>query len=200
MNLNQLWDKCAYCPRCRDASRVITVSLFPNRVLKDLTFLKSEEALILSSYITIRSLQLHVRHIIDCEKNEFEIAIEEETEREMDADKSTEEKEICQRVDRSDAEFWLDGNCPKCRSHICSNNIPLKMRSKKLKHVGIETETIYLKPYEIVFYPDQDRMEVSKNEKEVLTTSKPITLPLVELDFTDPQEALERLETLLVFS
>lgn len=182
---------------CRSASRVITVSLFPDKTFKGLTFIKSDRALILSSYLTIRTLQLHVRHIIDCENNEFEIGIEEETEREMDADKSTEEKEICQRVDRSDAEFWLDGNCPKCRSHICSNNIPLKLKTRKLKSVGVEEETIFLKPYEMMFYPDQNEMKVGIIAEPL---SKQITLPLVELDFSDPQEALERLETLLVFS
>ena len=169
-----------------------------------MTFIKSDEKLTISSYLTIRNLQLHIQHIIDCEKNEFDIAIEEEAEREMDADKSTEEERVCQKVDRSDAEFWLDGNCPKCSSHICSHNIPLKLKTRKLKSVGIETETVRLKPYEIVFFPDQNKMEVSKKDFSTLTITYPppkrITLPLVELDFTDPKEALEHLKTLLVFA
>lgn len=205
MNLNQLWDKCSYCRVCQDHTHEITVSLFPDRSFKGLTFIKSGNTLTLSSYLKIGTYQLHITHTIDCLNDTFEFSADEETERGMDLDKSLAEEQICYRVDRSYAEFWLDGNCRKCRSHICTNDIPLNLKTRKLENLGIETETIQLKPYEIICHPDRNEMEVSKKENlYTLTITYPppkrLTLPLIELDFTNPKEAIDHLETLLVFA
>jgi hypothetical protein len=136
------------------------------------------------------------------------MVIEDEDDKEMDADKSLEEERLCQKVNRASAYFSMDGNCRTCRSSISSYDISLKMNTKRLEDVCVESETIrLLDQYEVILHPIKEEMEIAKlkpmknkNGEMILLPMRYYTHTLVELDFSNPQRSIDRIQTLITFS
>lgn len=198
--IQDLWTKCLYCPLCQETCRSIEVSAGPDRSFRDTSALKYDNTLHIKTYFKLKQLRYRMQYDINCLTNKFEMSIADESDVEMDADKSIEEERICRKVDRSDAYFWLDGNCPKCSSHICSDDIYLKMKYKKLEDISIESETVkVLDQYEVIMHPSRNEMEIGKLDKMSIFIKR-FTYPLAELDFSNPQKAIERIETIITFN
>lgn len=197
--IQDLWTKCLYCPLCQKSCRSIEVSVGPDKSFRDTTALKYDDTLHIKTYFKLKQLRYRMQYDINCLTNKFEISITDESDAEMDADKSIEEERICRKIDRSDAYFWLDGNCAKCTSHICSDDIYLNMKYKKLEDISIERETIEIfDKYRIIMYPSRNEMDIARLEP-ALIYPKYSTHSLMELDFSNPQKAIERIETIITF-
>jgi len=200
--IQQFWDRCSLCPVCHNR-RVLRASVGPDRFFRDTSFQKEDNVFRIKTYYKWKDLRYCIHFDIDCLTNTFTASFEDQSDQSMDAAMSLEDEKLFKRVDYARPYFWIDGNCHHCeRTAIHTTDIILDMRTMQLIHndIGIERELIYvMNQYEIILRPLQKEMDIGKLIDGGIKMSQYLTCPLVDIDFSNPEQALKRVETLLVF-
>jgi ribosomal protein S27AE len=203
MNIQELWDKCSFCPVCQSGIRLVKHSLAPSTWFGGHSFFKNDNTLLIEAFLKKQCQDQIIRFSIDCQINQFTVGLAVKENQEMDAGVSLEEESAWYHLHRSKPFFWLDANCPKCSSHIHSQDILLNLKTQRLENVEVESETIRLAEYKVDFHPPSNEMDVVRLEPGQKTTyplSRHRTVPMMELDFANQEETLERLRIAMVFS
>ena len=185
--VQELWSYCLYCPICRDTCRDPQVSVGPDDNFQ-IVFSEKEDHIL--SIQCLFKRKTPVTYLVDCLKNTFEIV----------GDDPALQDTYCY--------FYIQSVCRQCdATHTNGTDLELNLESKQVYNIGVEREGIYLlstkDKYHVTFQYDNKTMLVSKCFEEdgmIIDDNRVANLPLVNIDFSKPRKAANRIKTLLVFS
>jgi len=191
--IQELWSYCLYCHICKESHREIEVSAGPTSVgstphIQLIHFEKENN--ILNIQCVYKKI-FNVTYSIDCLNNNFKI-ISNNSE-----------------VITSYCYFEIQSVCHICNStHVQGADLELNRRDGKVYNIGIYSEGTYLlstkEMYHVTMLYSTALMLVSKCFKDedgkIIDDNRVCTLPLVDLDFSNPHKAANRIKTMLVFS
>jgi hypothetical protein len=189
--VQELWSHCLYCPICKDICRDPLVSVGPDDQFQIVFAEKEDHILSVQCLFKKKDKKIHVTYLIDCLKNTFEI----------EGNDSALQNTYCY--------FYIQSDCRRCdATHTNGTDLELNLETKQISNIGIEREGIYLlstkDKYHVTFQYDNNTMLVSKcfedDDGMLIDDNKVARLPLVNLDFSKPRKAANRIKTLLVFS
>lgn len=186
--IEELWLQCEYCHICRDNCRQITVSAGPEDQFALIYYTKEKNKLTLQC---VYKKKFVANYTIDCVENTFTV-----------------------NGNAPDLEniyyyFYIQSVCRQCEAtHFHGSDLELNVKNKTVYNIGVESEGTYLlntkDMYHVTMYYDTSHMMVSKCFKDkdgmILDENKTCKLPIVNLDFSNPQQAAHRIKTMLVFS
>jgi len=183
----ELWAQCLFCPTCQDVCRTLTIYSDVKSISVE-NWAKSDQILSLSALITIPSLKIKnhkAEYIIDGINNTFSTSFKEKS---------------------PELSFQIIAVCEKClKTFTVSSLCVLDTHSSDLYNIGIDKENAILSDdkynYNITLLYYSDKMLVSKyNIDELMSEHDTSYFPLVKLDFSHPNIALNKIKTMLVFS
>ena len=185
--VQELWSYCLYCPICKDVSRDMLVAMRPREQFQ-VVFHEKENHIL--SIQCLYKRKISVTYNINCLDNTFEIVGDP-------------------ALAQTYCYFYIQSDCRKCNASYANGaDLELNLEEKKVSHIGIERESVYLlstkDKYHITMSYHDNSMMVSKcfedDEGMIISDNKVCHLPLVNLDFSKPRKAVHRIKTLLVFS
>lgn len=186
--IQELWSYCLYCPICKDTCREITVAAGPDDNFKLISFIKENHIL---TFQCVFKKTFIANYEINCLDNTFKIIGNNPN------------------LDQTYCYFYIQSICRACNStHVAGTDLELNLEEKSIYNIGIEREGIYLLStkdmYHITMLYLDSRMLVSKCFKDeagvIIDDNRVCTLPLVDIDFSKPRKATQRIKTMLVFS
>lgn len=191
-NLQEVWKHCLFCPLCQDVCRNIHVyPLAKNTSLDNLN--KQDNIIEFDCHTNTtkkssKSMKVHYR--LDAINNSFE----------FDILKPGEDVQV------SNISMEISGGCTKChKTHSISSSFDLDQKSRTIKNFGIDKESVMLfdgnSYYHITTLHYSKQLLVSKCEDDsYLSEGEAISLPFINLDFTNPKAVLTKIKTLLILS
>lgn len=188
--LQELWSYCLWCPVCLDICREVDVSVGPDD-FEVVSFEKENEFLTIRAKYKKDKKSIPITHIINCVSNVFSI------------DCASPELRNFYWY------FYVQSDCRKCNNtYTNSTDLELDTKNKKICDIGVEREGIYLlstkDKYHVTMSHDTNRMLVSKCSEDkdgmIVDNIKVCTLPIVDIDFSKPRKAANKIKTLIVFS
>lgn len=191
-NLKEVWEHCLFCSLCQDVCRNIHVyPLIKNTSLDNL--IKQDNIIEFDCHInnpkkTVKGIRIHYK--LDAVNNSFEI----------DMLKSKEDVQV------PNISMEIFGGCTKCnKTHSISSSFDLEIKSKTIENFGIAKDSVMLfdgnNYYHITTLHYSKQLLVSKCEDDsYLSEGEAISLPFINLDFTNPRAVLTKIKTLLILS
>jgi hypothetical protein len=198
--INQLWDNLLICPFC-NKERKVELSIGPDGVFNLITWDKSKNIITIVFSISIESVLYTSTWKIDCNSNKFGINTKS---------MGSELTSSLPSSEYSNLYFYLYSECNNCNNSF-SNTSDLSISSKeylKIDNIGIEREGWFIKKpehqqyYALVADYQYDKMYFNNVEmfKGIIKKkSKEISLPLLELDFSNHEKLLNKIGTMLLF-
>ncbi len=199
--INKLWDYLSKCQIC-DTNRSIdlTVSLDENFQihLYSSSFFKKKNVLEIKFQSHIEGVIYHSTWLIDCNTNKFGF---NSTSAEMKQTSSLPSSDYLNLY------FYLYADCDQCGS--CANTLDLSISKEEyltICNIGIERETFFIEKndtqcYCLVADHLENKMYASNVEmmkRVVKKRSREITIPLLDLDFSNQQKILNKINTILL--
>lgn len=191
-NLQEVWSHCLFCPVCQDVCR--NISIFP-----------------LTRNMSIEKLNKQNQIIeFDCHVNNSKKSAESmKVHYKLDAINSSFEFEILQPGENmhvSNISMEIFGGCTKCnKTNSISSSVDLDIKRLSINNFGIDKDSVMLfdgnNYYHITILNYSKQLLVSKCEDDsFFSEGEAISLPLINLDFTNPKAILTRIKTLLILS
>ncbi len=186
--IEKLWSYCLYCHICKDNCRQITVSAGPEDQFVLVYFTKEENKLTLQC---VYKKKFIANYTIDCTNNYFTV--------QGDAP----------NLEKLYYYFYIQSVCRQCNAtHFHSSDLELNLEDKTVSNISIEDEGTYLlntkDMYHVTMHYGTSKIIVTKCFKDkdgvIIDDNKVCVLPLVDIDFSNPQQAVHRIKTMLVFS
>lgn len=183
----ELWAQCLFCPVCQDVCRAITInSDLPGVVIENWS--KKEQIVSISVIMTISSLKLKnhkAQYEIDGINNSFTTSFQGKS---------------------PELSFQIVSVCEKClTTFTVSSSCILDVHSGKIYNIGIDKDNAILSDgkhnYSITLLYYSGKMLISKHKIDELVSEHDTSdFPLVKLDFSHPNIALNKIKTMLLFS
>jgi hypothetical protein len=190
-NLQEVWTHCLFCPLCQDVCR--NINIFPLAGISIENLNKKNEFIEFDCHInnskkSAKGLRVHYK--LDAINNSFEFEIR----------KPGENMQI------SNISMEMSGGCNKCKkTYSISSSFDLDIKEQNIKNFGIDKDSVMLfdgnNYYHITILNYSKQLLVSKcDDDSFLSEGEAISLPLINLDFTNPKAILTRIKTLLILS
>ena len=138
--------------------------------------------------------KIAVTYIINCDTNSFELQT-------TDSNSS-----LVEKAKKAYFYFYVHARCNKCDdSYVDSSDIEFDLENKKVYHIQIDREGYFLQnKYHVTVSHEQNMLMVSRleipEEGIRIDNEKVITLPYVNLDFSDILKVVNKIKTLILFS
>lgn len=203
-SVQDLWAHCRFCPICQDMCRDVTIDVGPDDVFTISSFEKQDHILRLECTFRAKKQRYRTVYSVNCLDNTFKVDISEPVHESASSDSY-------KRNDRASAPyffFYIFSDCKKCNSaHTNSSDLELDLLERKVSNIGIEREGVYLltekDKFHISLFYDRNVMLVSRAREEdsvIVDDDKHVELPLVNLDFSNPNKVINKIKTLILFS
>jgi hypothetical protein len=202
--VQKLWSYCLWCPVCLDTCRKVHVLDGPDNTFEVTDFSKENEILTVRSLhktgkfkarpqnlgVKVEKLK-YITHTINCVNNTFTV--------------EADDPELLKMY----WFFFIQSDCEKCNSSYANGtDMELNTANNTIFNIGAEREGIYLlskkEKYHVTMAYDSNAMLVSKcfedKDGSIIDDSKVCQLPIVNIDFSKLNKAINKIKTMLVFS
>lgn len=202
--VQELWNYCLYCPICQQSSRTLNLTIGPDDDFK------------LSEYHKVGSelkLICGYRHDKRCRRKKptsytaiFNINCNTNL---CSIEASGIEPKILDKIKESYFFFNIDSNCNLCdKTYLSTTDLELGIDNKTIYNIQIDRESAYLlaekDKYHITLSYNASITWVSKISLDangkVIDDDRIIELPLIDLDFSQPIKAANKIKTVILFS
>lgn len=198
--LQELWDHCAFCPICLRKCREVLISVGPDDEFTLLSTKKSNEALHIKCSFKNKTDLYSIIYQINCLDNSYTVDIKYLCPRDSTAEMPTQAPEISEPY----FFFFIESFCNEC---ICANSHSIDLEfntlDRKIYNLKLDREDFSLKSEKdsmlITLSYGKNMLVVNMADRN--NTPLPfIKLPMINLDFSDQDKAIDRIKTLILFS
>ena len=190
-----LWSYCLYCPICKNISRDMEVIVGPEEGLKLVSWSKQDYIVRLDVRYAKKNSPVY-RYYVEINGLNNSYDIKNISEHSPD------------NLNILDFYFYLYANCSDCNSFINSASIDVFFEENKLPLLEVEQEGFDLKlknKYYFHLTLDYERelmlvYKLYKKDDLYINNGTPCTLPLLNLNWSDANKAINKIKKLLIFS
>lgn len=191
-SLHELWQYCLFCPICRDFVRDPLIQVGFDDDFKLLSFNKSKNDLVLNTTYSHKKNIAKITFIINCKNNSFIIDIKQ-----LD-------KLNYPIIASPYFFFYIQASCGKCNaSNAYGSDIEFNYTSNEIYNTNLDGEVVVYDKYHIQYEYQDNLMYISPIIDELhngVDLGKPISLPIINFDFSDLDKLLLKIKTILIFS
>lgn len=200
--LQELWDHCAFCPICLRKCREVLISVGPDDEFTLLSTKKSNEALHIKCSFKNKTDLYSIIYQINCLDNSYTVDIKYLCPRDSTADVIYQGQKILEPY----FFFFIEGVCNEC---LCANShsvdFELSILDKKISNLKLDREDFLLSSKKgsnsMLITLSYGKNILAVNMADNNSTPLPtIKLPMINLDFSDQDKAMDRIKTLILFS
>lgn len=196
--IQKLWDYLLLCPICQDHVREIDLHVAPDQIFGLISWSKSDNTLYIDTQAKTYNERYSIKYSINVIDNDFDVLIK----------KIGEEETSVSRATSPYFYFWMNSRCKKCGLSGCStNDLELNLLTKKIIHIGVENEDVYLMSGNSGYHienVDKNQTHISQcaytSSNGIRQDKKSRTFPFITFDFSNPDKVRDKIKTLLVFS
>lgn len=202
-SFRDLLDYVEHCPVC-NGHRNVSFSVGPDYAFKLENLTQHEDTLHLHCNYRSRTNRYSVSYAINCKTNEFETTI-------VDLGVSPADETIYGKnftVDKAYFYVYINAVCECGGSSVSTADIELDMLHKQLAApFALDREAFVLQYDDVIrritinWDEQHNKMMLRRYPADSnITLSKPIALPIFDLDFSDIPQLIEQLDTCIIFA
>jgi hypothetical protein len=199
-SIEKLWDYCLLCPLCKNPERHLELTVGPDEHFEikewkkiaahlqidcDFRYDREDKSSPAGSYTA--------SYLVDCQQNSYKMLAAGPDQ--VIADKATEVEFF----------FYIFAECKACNySYLNTSDLEFNNVEKSIDNIQLDRESLYLfqdnNGYRITLDYDENVMVVVPPPLQEESETRGITLPLIELDISNPTKTISKIKTWILFS